>query len=220
MKILAIEFSSDQRSVAALESGNNDSVVLLSLISPKGSRAIQAVTLVENILQQAGWDREQIEMIAVGIGPGSYTGIRVAIAFAQGWQLARDIKIVGISSVECLAAQAQKKKLFGRINIIIDAQRNEFYVATYEISETLRREIKPIKIVPFSEIETRDVNGEIIIGPDSTNWFYGARNLFPHAESLAQLAASRADFISGEKLEPIYLRETSFVKAPPARVIL
>ncbi len=43
--------------------------------------------------------------------------------------------------------------------------------------------------------------------------------VFPRAATLGQLAAGRADFVSGEKLEPIYLRETKFVKAPPPRVL-
>ena len=43
--------------------------------------------------------------------------------------------------------------------------------------------------------------------------------LLPAAAMVAQLAAGRSDFIAGEKLEPVYLRETTFVKAPPARVL-
>ena len=86
------------------------------------------------MLREAGLEREQIEVIAVGLGPGSYTGIRVAISIAQGWQLARGVKLLGVSSAECLAAQAQAEKIFGRVNVVIDAQRNEFYLAAYEIS--------------------------------------------------------------------------------------
>ena len=48
--------------------------------------------------------REAIEAIAVGLGPGSYTGIRAAIALAQGWQLAREVKTLGVSSVAAMAA--------------------------------------------------------------------------------------------------------------------
>ena len=73
-------------------------------------------------------------MIAVGLGPGSYTGIRAAIAMAQGWQLARGVKLLGVSSAEALAAQAQAENIFGRVNLVIDAQRGEFYLATWEIS--------------------------------------------------------------------------------------
>jgi len=65
-------------------------------------------------------------VIAVGLGPGSYTGVRAAIALAQGWQLAREIKLLGVSSVEAIAVQAQAEKIFGRVNVVMDAQRNEF----------------------------------------------------------------------------------------------
>jgi hypothetical protein len=50
-----------------------------------------------------------------------------------------------------------------------------------------------------------------------TNWFPEGRLVFPRATMLGQLASGRSDFVAGEKLEPIYLRETKFVKAPPPR---
>ncbi len=60
-----------------------------------------------------------------GWGRVSYAGIRVALAIAQGWQLATGVKLLGVGSVECVAAQAQLEKLFGRVNVVIDAQRGE-----------------------------------------------------------------------------------------------
>ena len=71
----------------------------------------------------------------------------MAISIAQGWQLARGVKLLGIGSVECLAAQAQAEKIFGRVNVVIDAQRGEFYLANYEISADGVKEIEPLKIV-------------------------------------------------------------------------
>jgi tRNA threonylcarbamoyladenosine biosynthesis protein TsaB len=161
-------------------------------------------------LSDAKGSREEIEAIAVGIGPGSYTGIRAAIAIAQGWQLAREIKLLGISSAEVLAAQAQADKISGRVNVVIDAQRGEFYLGGWEISELEYREISPLKIVSSSEIEALKLTGEICVGPDA------GRILFPGAAMLARLTAGCTHFLAGEKLEPIYLRETNFVKAPPA----
>ncbi len=95
---------------------------------------MNAFSLIKKVLAESGSTREQIEVIAVGLGPGSYTGIRVALSIAQGWQLARGVKLLGISSAECLAAQAQAEKISGRVNVVIDAQRNEFYLASYEVS--------------------------------------------------------------------------------------
>ena len=140
---------------------------------------------------------------------GSYTGIRAAIALAQGWQLARAVKLLGVSSVEVLAARAQAEKIFGRVNVVIDAQRGEFYLSAWEISAAVRKEISPLKIASAVEIEALKLAGEICVGPEA------GKVLFPSAAMLAQLASVRTDFVAGEKLEPIYLRETTFVKAAP-----
>ena len=55
--------------------------------------------------------------------------------------------------------------------------------------------------------------------PIRTKWFPGGRIVFPRAAVLGQLALHRNNFVPGEKLEPIYLRETTFVKAPPPRIV-
>ena len=60
---------------------------------------------------------------------------------------------------------------------------------------------------------------EVLIGPEVSKWFPSGKIVFPRAAILGQMALVRNDFISGEKLEPIYLRETKFVKAPPPRII-
>jgi tRNA threonylcarbamoyladenosine biosynthesis protein TsaB len=206
MTILAFEFSSDQRSVALARDGS----VLSEAAESGGHRVTNAFGLTEKVLAEAKVSRAEIEVIAVGIGPGSYTGIRAAIALAQGWQLATGVKLLGISSAECLAAQAQAAKMFSRVNVVIDAQRGEFYLAGWEISEAGRKEISALKIVTAAEIEAQQNAHAICVGPES------GKILFPSAAMLAQLAATRTDFVAGEKLEPIYLRETSFVKAPPA----
>lgn len=126
MKILAVEFSSAQRSVAVWEGGGDTAPALLgSALEPPQPRADQApgpgqpspipsrrsLGLVEQALAEAQCGREEIGALAVGLGPGSYTGIRGAIALAQGWQLGRGIKLLGVSSVECLAGQARVEGL-------------------------------------------------------------------------------------------------------------
>ena len=99
------------------------------------------------------------------------------------------------------------------MNVVIDAQRGEFYLATYEISAAGLEEIAPLKIVTATEVESRADAGEILIGPEVTRWFPSGKILFPSATMLAKLAASRNNFSDGGWLEPVYLRETNFVKA-------
>jgi len=59
-----------------------------------------------------------------------------------------------------------------------------------------------------------------LIGPEVTKWFPGeGRIVFPRAATLGQLALGKDNFAAGETLEPIYLRATQFVKAPPSRIL-
>ena len=191
----------------------------LSEIVEVEGRITNALPLVEQSLREAGVEREQIDCLAIGIGPGSYAGIRSAIALAQGWQLAREIKLLAISSVECIAEQARLLGLRGRTHIVIDAQRNEFYVATYEVAETRVQNLSPLALATLPEVQACSVGSESIVGPEVKRWFPWGQIVFPCAGALGRLAAGRSDFVCGEKIEPIYLRETSFVKAPPPRVI-
>jgi tRNA threonylcarbamoyl adenosine modification protein YeaZ len=216
MKILALEFSSTQRSVAV--SGATPSGRAMSTVEvvETGGRETRPFEMIDTALTQAGLEREQIECLAVGLGPGSYTGIRAAIALAQGWQLARAVKLLGISSADCLAAQARAEGLCGEVVIVIDAQRQGFYLAEYEIGNNDWQGRKGLRIVPHSEIQKRIAAGQVLVGPEANQWPTG-KIFFSRAATLAQLASGRTDFIAGNKLEPIYLRETQFVKAPPPR---
>jgi tRNA threonylcarbamoyladenosine biosynthesis protein TsaB len=214
MTILALEFSSSQRSVAVARGGH-----VLAEAAETGERGTNAFGMIEKVLAAAKIGREGIGCLAVGLGPGSYTGIRVALSIAQGWQLACGVKLLGIGSAECLVVQAQAEKIFGRVNAVIDAQRGEFYLGTYEISADGLKEIGMLKIVTAAEVESRAITGEILIGPEATRWFPAGKILFPQAATLATLAASRNNFCAGEKLEPVYLRETNFVKVPLGRIV-
>jgi tRNA threonylcarbamoyl adenosine modification protein YeaZ len=228
MKILALEFSSARRSVAVLAAEPSEGppegpTAPLRPAQPPvcvaetGGRNTHAFKLIQAALGQSGLDRGQIDCLAVGLGPGSYTGIRIALAIAQGWQLATGVKLLGISSVDCLAAQLHKEAPPGRYTILIDAQRNECYRRDFEVSPNGAVPLAPLRIVSLLEARAQAQAGQLVVGPELEAWFPHARQLFPDAATLAELALSRNDFVSGEQLEPIYLRPTSFVKAPPPR---
>lgn len=250
MKILALEFSSAQRSVAVGDSGaepetirppedqeprseighkspgHEQSLEPCNLIRgpgwwevvETGPGGVQPFAMIERALSGAGICRETIECIAIGIGPGSYTGIRAAIAMAQGWHLATAVRLLPVSSVDCLAAQAQAEGFAGRADFIIDAQRNELYLAGYEINATRRTAILPLRLAKPEEVASRRTERDMLFGPESRRWFSDARELFPRAETLGRLASQRTDFVAPQAIEPIYLRETTFVKAPRPRV--
>ena len=212
MKILALEFSSPRRSVAVLDGAK----ILAEQVIPAG-QGVPPLRLIADALAEARVEQGEVGCVAVGIGPGSYNGIRSAIALAQGWQLSGCAKLLGVSSVECIAAQAQEEKLLGGVDVVIDAQRNEFYLASYEIGSECLKNLSGLKIVTLTELQSEITSESLAIGPEVTKWLPNGRVIFPGAATLGRLAAARGDFVSGEQLEPIYFRATSFVKASPPR---
>jgi tRNA threonylcarbamoyladenosine biosynthesis protein TsaB len=214
MKILALEFSSPERSVAVLnEDGSTAGEAGETVPGP----ATRPLAMIESALKQASWEREQIEGIAVGLGPGSYSGIRTAIALAQGWQLARGVKLIAVSSAEGIAAQAQTDGLTGRCSVVIDAQRGEYYLAGYQIDAGRMQETSPLHLASLEMVRAREQAGDLLIGPEVLSRFPGGRIIHPRAGTLGRLGLPQRRFLSGPMLAPIYLRATNFVKAPPAR---
>jgi tRNA threonylcarbamoyl adenosine modification protein YeaZ len=219
MTTLALEFSSPQRSVAVVRAGPPGSASVVSEVIETGAAGTPAFGMIEEALRQAQLEREQVECLAIGLGPGSYTGVRASLALAQGWQLARGVKTLGLSSAECIAAEARAQGLSGQVAVVIDAQRNEFYLANYEISSVGIQETRKLRLSTRAEVLEQQQAGWRLAGPEVLKWFPGGVQLFPRAATLGQLARGRTDFVSSDKLEPIYLRETKFVKAPPPRTI-
>jgi len=217
MKILALEFSSHEKSVALVQGTKWDRVESVHESVETGGRAVHAFAMIESVLRQANLEREQVECVAVGLGPGSYTGIRMAISLAQGWQLARQVKLLGISSVDCLAAQAVADAITGPVEFVIDAQRGEFYLATAELEAGRVIRNEPLRLLARREVGKNPET--LLIGPEVTKQFKRGKLMFPRAATIGTLALGRKDFVEGEKLEPIYLRETQFVKAPPPRIL-
>ena len=79
--------------------------------------------------------------------------------------------------------------------------------------------VEPLHLASFDEVKNRIQKCSSVVGPEVPRWFPDGRVVFPEATMVAQMAAAQNKFVSGEELEPIYLRETTFVKAPPRRKI-
>jgi tRNA threonylcarbamoyladenosine biosynthesis protein TsaB len=204
MIALALEFSSDRRSVAVGRAGE-----LLAEVTHLGTVNTPVFALIAEALRQASVKREQVGQLVVGVGPGSYTGVRIAISAAQGWQLATGATCVGVNSLENLA-----RSVTDRILLAVDAQRGEFASAWAEAGRLL----EPIRLRSKDELLGRLGQGEWVGGPDLERLLPGARPLFPTAAGALALAVN-AVAVPAETLAPSYLREASFVKAPPTREI-
>lgn len=211
MTILALEFSSPLHSVAVWAGGG-----VRGRAVERGVRHVKPFALIHSALQEAGVAREEIACLAVGLGPGSHAGIRIAIAIAQGWQLARGTKVVGLSSADCAAQQLADQGEETSFSMVLDAQRGEFFAACYVVVNR-RAHLKEAFRVMTDADWARQHAGERFIRPDVLEhgpaWFA----LPPDAATLARLAARTTEFVPGHELKPVYLRQTEFVKAPTPR---
>ena len=205
MKILALEFSTSQRAVAVSDGAKSIARAVTD------DQKTSPLLLIDEVLRKGRIDRTEINVIALGIGPGSYTGIRSAIAVAQGWQLAKSVKLRPVSSAEVLAATARGEGHRGETHLIMDAQRHEHYHTTWNLTETEQTETKPLSIIGVAEAFELES-----FGPDQPGMRY-CKPLHPCAVQLANLAAAQNSYVPGFAIEPIYLRQTEFVKAPPPR---
>jgi tRNA threonylcarbamoyladenosine biosynthesis protein TsaB len=195
--ILALEFSTLRRSVALL-----DGPRVIDEASEEARRGGSPFPLIQRVLGDVPHDT--VEAIAIGLGPGSYTGIRSALAIAQGWHLAKGALAIGVSSAEAIVFEAWRNDLRGPVEIAIDAQRGEIYSGVYELNDA------GFQMTENLEIRAKPRGVGKLIGPDMNA-------AFPSASAVGFLAQKKSP-VPPETLEAIYLREPSFVKAPAPRV--
>ncbi|KTG17840.1 MULTISPECIES: tRNA (adenosine(37)-N6)-threonylcarbamoyltransferase complex dimerization subunit type 1 TsaB [unclassified Guyparkeria] len=115
----------------------DDRIVTDFAIAPRG-HAQRLLPMAETLLEQAGIGFADLDLVGFGRGPGSFTGVRIATAMAQGIAMARDLPMAGVSSLECLALGAwQRFRRSGdpgegaEIRVAIDARMGEIYRAVY-----------------------------------------------------------------------------------------
>jgi tRNA threonylcarbamoyl adenosine modification protein YeaZ len=206
MTILAIEFSSQRRSVAIAR----DARLLDEAFTDTG-RSTSAPQLIAEVLQKAGLAPRDIDRLAVGIGPGSYTGIRRAIATIQGWHLAGGTDVVAVGSFDLLAriaAEADSAPAW----LVTDAQRGEWATV-----RCLNGGVQgPVTLRPRSDVDAWLAAGERVISPDTG--LVGGEILFPTAAGAA-LMAEHGIPVPPESLAAVYLREAVFTKAPALRAL-
>jgi tRNA threonylcarbamoyladenosine biosynthesis protein TsaB len=113
--------------------------------------------MAREVMAQAGLPFDRLERIAVTVGPGSFTGLRVGIAFAKGLALALDLPAVGIGTLEALAAEAPFARQGGLVVPAIDARRGQLYLQAFEngralmAPDALTAEIAAARVVELSQ---------------------------------------------------------------------
>ncbi len=204
MIVLALDTAGVDCAAAIYDSGRNTVLGEASDMIGKG-HAEHLMGIVDRALDQAGVALSDIDRLAVTIGPGSFTGIRVGVAAARGFALSLDIPAVGITTLEVMAA-AQREKTPGRaVLAAMDAKREEIYLQSFAADGAALDEARAVSIAE-AQAFAADFDGEItgsatpILKPDVTGEY---ANSFP-ISIVARLGAA-ANPNTG-KPKPLYLR--------------
>jgi tRNA threonylcarbamoyladenosine biosynthesis protein TsaB len=188
MLILAFDTATDVATSALVSDGE--------VLGERTSRAVSILEDVDALLRQAGAHTRELDGVAVGIGPGSFTGVRVGLATARGLALALGVPVAGVSTLDALAAGAP-----GALPVI-DARRSEVFVLQGgpRVLAPEALQLGPGTVcVGNGAVRYRGVfeAAGAEVPPDSDE-----RHL-PRARFHAQLAR---DFGPAEAVEPLYLR--------------
>lgn len=217
MNLLAIETATEACSVALL---CGERVVARSEIAPR-RHAELLLPMCEAALAEAGVARSALDGIAVGRGPGAFTGVRLAISAAQGIALALEVPVVPVSSLAALAMQAQGDG--AAILAVVDARMGEIYAGTFRRdADGLVEPIGAESVGRADALELPRAPAWNVIGsgwatyadalrarlPAAPRWSDGDR--YPQAVDVALLAAPllRAGHgVPPEQALPVYLRD-------------
>ncbi len=126
MRIVALETSGNSGSVAAADRDRPLDTVKLEATRQSGRSLAPAI---QSLLGQVHWQPAEIELIALTIGPGSFTGLRVGVATAKVLAYATGAAIIGVNALEVIAAQASTER--AKLAVAMDAQRSQVMAAQF-----------------------------------------------------------------------------------------
>jgi tRNA threonylcarbamoyladenosine biosynthesis protein TsaB len=217
MRFAALETSTEWCSVALWRDGE-----LAGVERRAGNRHSElALPMMENLLKKTDLTVGGLDAVAFGAGPGSFTGLRIACALAQGLAFPRGIPVLGVSTLEALAEESGAP----RVVACIDARMREVYYAALEREPYGWREVIRAQCVAPAALTLPDANW---IGAGNGFAAYGNMGLkrvlpevHPTAIAVARLAAPRlaaGEGVDAAHAAPLYVRDkVAFTKAELAQ---
>ena len=221
MSILAIDTASSVSSVAVASEGK-----LQAEVTVEAGRTHSETLLshIEGALSFAGVERSALRGVAVSIGPGSFTGLRIGLATAKAIAYGLGIPLVGVSTLAALALAVPVPDV--HTLVLMDAQKGNAYAGLYEWRAGNLYEVRPVRVAPLAEaiVEAAELGkpvlltGELVLKkrarlgnlPDNVT-LAPAHLLTARASHVAWLGIAR--LAAGERddlmtLEPFYIRRS------------
>lgn len=230
MRILAIDTATEACSVALL---NSDAVTAHFEECPR-EHTQRILPLVKEILTRSDTSLTDLDALAFGRGPGSFTGVRIGIGIAQGLALGAELPMIGVSTLATMAQGAWRMSGATRVLAAIDARMGEVYWAEYTRDENgvWHGEETEAVLTPEAVTERlKQLSGEWAtvgtgwpawpeMGNDTGVTLVDGNMLLPAAEDMLPIACqllAAGKTVAVEHAEPVYLRNTVAWKKLPGR---
>ena len=233
MKIIALESSAITASVAVCE----DEVLLAQAFQNSGlTHSVTLMPMAADLLKNAGLTLDDMDLVAVAAGPGSFTGIRIGVAAAKGLAFSVDKPAVGVSTLVAMARNVAFAD--GLVVCVMDARRNQVYNANFAAENGTLTRLTPDRAISLADLaeEVRNDPRPITLVGDGAHLAYAyfteqgipCRLAPPHlimenAMSVALEAeelAAQGKLVSAQALEAFYLRppQADPLKKKPAPI--
>ncbi|PQJ67414.1 tRNA (adenosine(37)-N6)-threonylcarbamoyltransferase complex dimerization subunit type 1 TsaB [Photobacterium angustum] len=229
-KILAVDTATENCSVALLM---GDEVISRCEYAPR-EHTTKILPMVDTVLAEAGIKLNQLDALAYGQGPGSFTGVRIGIGIAQGLAFGADLPMVGVSTLAAMAQGTFRVHQADNVLSAIDARMGEIYWGQYQRKTDGDWQIIGAEqvIVPEALVESVQTESGIWLTA-GTAWevyvdtlgklpfeMQQGSVLYPDSQDmvhLAKFAFARGESVSAEVASPVYLRDTVTWKKLPGR---
>ncbi|KJY85254.1 hypothetical protein TW81_01245 [Vibrio galatheae] len=230
VKILALDTATENCSVALLV---DDKVYVRSEVAPR-DHTKKVLPMVDEVLKEAGMGLSDLDALAFGRGPGSFTGVRIGIGIAQGLAFGADLPMIGVSTLEAMAQGVYRKHAVSHVATAIDARMSEVYWGRFARQDDGTWTAADAEcVMPPQLVADESVTDEQLWFMAGTGWdAYSAQLaevkfntqksevLFPDAEDIVQLAKiefAKGNTVDAEEASPVYLRDTVAWKKLPGR---
>ena len=224
MKLLAIETSTETGSVALLE---NATLQAEYRIRRKRVQSRKLVPEIKSLLADLEWDFENLEGIAVSVGPGSFTGVRIGLSVAKGLAFARELPVTSVVSLDALALPYAESGLL--VCSMIRFRKTDYYLAMFKWDGSRMERVSDYEVLAVEELNDFLVDGAVLAGDFSEGEIDQLKKFIIRDVSLAtpghrQLSAFSVGLLGLEnfrrghvadiyRLEPFYMKDFPLKKA-------
>lgn len=211
MKILAFDTSTKFLSIACLK-GNEVKASFHKDVGMNHSELLMPE--IGKLIKSIEWEIGEIELVCIGLGPGSFTGLRIAAGAAKGLAAVLNCKIAGVPTMDAIVSNVTEKD--GLVSPFLDARKDKVYACIYRVSKGSITRLSDYLLVEAQSF-LGGLKEEVLFFGDGINKYKGKLDLcrlarydetidwYPKGIDVGRKGFETGKFIKAEDLKPLYL---------------